>query len=77
MGYGRVEEEDQSFFSGRMNNGSHGWRQFVKVKSCEELLLVKDLRMSVESCTQESHVRLAPGVIPGPTSGVRVSMYDT
>ena len=49
----------------------------VKVKSCEEVLLVQDLRINVETCTQEAHVRLAPGVFPGPTSGVRVSMYDT
>jgi hypothetical protein len=29
----------------------------------------------MESCTQVAHVRLAPGMIPGPTSGVRVSIY--
>ena len=36
--------------------------------------LSKDLRKSMESCTQVAHVRLAPGLNPGPTSGVRVSM---
>ena len=82
MGCGRVEEEDQSFFLGRMDNGSHGWHQFVKVKPCDWVLLCerpseRTLRIDMESCTQVAHVRLAPGVIPGPTSGVRVSIYDT
>ena len=74
-------EKDLSFLSfGRVNDGSHGWRQFVEVKVCfhfeqarrilrtrvgpSDSRLPRSLCVPSDICKTNTSVRLAPGMYP-------------